>query len=298
MKAEKAQGPDRIRPPLAERLAPWALAAPALGLILFFFGLPAVYMLRMSFNLKVDSRLFVPAFSFDNYLAVLTGKIFLEAMANTVVLALVVSIITTAIAYVYSLLIWLRPRHWRLILIALAVLPLLISEIAVISGWWTVLARDGLLNGLLIVLGLIDAPLKLVFTRGAAIVGLVYITLPWAIFVLLSSFEGLDKGLIEASSDLGAGRLRTLIEVLLPLTTTPIVAAFSFSFIFAVGTFATPTALGPDTLWTLGNEIQGQALGKNNWPMASALTMVLVAIIAVIMFIARLMNGREGWRNV
>lgn len=281
-----------------ERAAPWLMIAPATTLIFLIFGIPALYMLRMSFNLKVDARLYETASSLDNYREVVTNPVFLSAMANTVELAFLASIATTLLAYGFSLLIWLKPGRWRMLLIALAVLPLLISEVSVITGWGMFFARTGLLSHTLMSMGILTQPVGLIFTEFAALVGLIYISFPWAVFVLVSNFDSLDKGLLEASSDLGAGALRTAREILLPLTWHSTVVAFSLNFIFAMGTFATPAALGPDTLWTLGNEVQGQALGKHNWPLASALAVVMVILIAIVLVAVRLVNLEGNWKRV
>lgn len=281
-----------------ERAAPWFLIAPASIVIFLFFGIPAIYMLRMSFNLKVDARLYEAALSLENYREVAANPVFLRAITNTLELALVAAIVTTVLAYGFSLLIWLKPARWKLFLTALALLPLLISEVSIISGWWMFFARTGLLSHALLSMGILEDPVSLIFTEFAALVGLVYISFPWAVFILVSNFDSLDKGLLEASSDLGAGALRTAKEVLLPLTWHSIVVTFSLSFIFAMGTFATPAALGPDILWTLGNEIQGQALGKHNWPLASALAVVMVILIATVLVAVRLVNFEGKWKRV
>jgi ABC-type spermidine/putrescine transport system permease subunit I len=128
------------------------------------------------------------------------------------------------------------------------------------------------------------------YTEFAAFVGLVYITLPFCFFILLSIFDAIDKRLIEASGDLGARPFTTFYEVLLPLTRTGILVAFAQSFIWAMGTYATPSALGPDTLWTIGYLIQEQMLGKSNWPLASAFSMILVVLVAAVILFVRSLN--------
>jgi ABC-type spermidine/putrescine transport system permease subunit I len=131
------------------------------------------------------------------------------------------------------------------------------------------------------------------YTEFAAFIGLVYLTLPYCFFILLSIFDGLDKRLLEASADLGAPPLKTFVEVLLPLTWTGILVAFSQSFIWTMGTYATPSALGPDTLWTMGFLIQEQMLGKHNWPMAAALSAVLVIGVAAVMVFTRSLQSKR-----
>ncbi|PZF77561.1 hypothetical protein DK847_09655 [Aestuariivirga litoralis] len=275
-------------------LAPWLLMLPALIIVLLFFGLPTLYMVRMSFNLHFDQRLYVPGFTFEHYINLFSNPLFTGAILTTVKLALVASLATVAIGYCFALLVWLKPARWRLLFIGLALAPLLISEIAIIFGWWMFFPKNGLLSYALLSAGLIHDKVSLMYTEFAAFVGLVYVTLPYCFFILLSIFDGIDKRLLEASADLGAPPVRTFREVMLPLTWTGILVAFSQSFIWTMGTYATPSALGPDTLWTMGFLIQEQMLGKHNWPMASALAVVLVAGVAAVMILTRSMQSERN----
>jgi ABC-type spermidine/putrescine transport system permease subunit I len=283
------------RASLARRkaLGPWLLMLPALVIVLIFFGLPTLYMVRMSFNLHFDQRLYVPGFTFDHYVNLFSNPIFTTAIWTTVRLALLASLATVAIGYCFALLVWLKPARWRLLFIGLALCPLLISEIAIIFGWWMFFPKNGMLSYALLSAGLIEDKVSLMYTEFAAFVGLVYVTLPYCFFILLSILDGIDKRMLEASADLGAPPLRTFSEVLLPLTWTGILVAFSQSFIWTMGTYATPSALGPDTLWTMGFLIQEQMLGKHNWPMASALAVVLVIGVAAAMVLTRSLQSKR-----
>lgn len=279
-----------------EKLTPWFLMAPALVVVLIFFGLPTLYMARMSFNLHFDQRLYVPGFTFDNYVNLFSNPLFTNAMWTTVQLSLLSALFTVLLGYSFALIVWLKPTRWRLMFIGLALCPLLISEISIIFGWWMFFPRNGLLSYALLSAGLIEDKISLMYTEFAAFVGLVYVTLPYCFFILLSIFDGIDKRMLEASADLGAPPVTTFREVLLPLTWTGILVAFSQSFIWAMGTYATPSALGPDTLWTMGFLIQEQMLGKHNWPMAAAFSAVLVIGVAVVMALTRsLMSKRTAF---
>lgn len=275
-------------------LAPWLLMLPALVIVLIFFGIPTIYMVRMSFNLHVDQRLYVPGFTFEHYVALFSNPLFTGAILTTVKLALIASLATVLIGYGFALLVWMKPARWRLLFIGLALAPLLISEIAIIFGWWMFFPKNGLLSYALLSTGLIQDKVSLMYTEFAAFVGLVYVTLPYCFFILLSIFDGIDKRLLEASADLGAPPFRTFREVMLPLTWTGVLVAFSQSFIWTMGTYATPSALGPDTLWTMGYLIQEQMLGKHNWPMAAALAVVLVIGVAAVMIVTRSMQSERN----
>lgn len=275
-------------------LAPWVLLLPALVVVLVFFGIPTLYMARMSFNLHIDQRLFVPGFTFEHYANLFSNPLFTHAILTTTVLSLLASLATVIIGYGFALLVWLKPAHWRVMFVGLALCPLLISEITIIFGWWMFFPKNGLLSYALLSSGLITDKISLMYTEFAAFVGLVYLTLPYCFFILLSIFDGIDKRLIEASEDLGAPPVITFVEVLLPLSRSGILVAFSQAFIWTMGTYATPSALGPDTLWTMGFLIQEQMLGKQNWPMASALSMVLVLGVAAVMVLTSALKSKRS----
>ena len=277
----------------SRRRAPWLLMLPALVIVLVFFGIPTLYMARMSFNLHFDQRLYVPGFTFEHYGNLFANPLFTNAIWTTVQLSLMASVFTVLIGYGFALLVWLKPAKWRLLFIGLALCPLLISEIAIIFGWWMFFPKNGLLSYALLSTGLITDKISLMYTEFAAFVGLVYVTLPYCFFILLSIFDGIDKRMIEASADLGAPPFTTFREVLLPLTRAGVVVAFSQSFIWTMGTYATPSALGPDTLWTMGYLIQEQMLGKHNWPMAAAFSMILVLGVAAVMVLTRSLTPRR-----
>ncbi|MGB3539395.1 MAG: ABC transporter permease [Mesorhizobium sp.] len=277
-----------------QRLAPWLLMTPALAIAILFFGVPTLVMLRMSFNLHPDGRLYVPGFTLENYTSLVGDEMFLTALWTTVKLALMSSLFTVVIGYFFALLVWLKPARWRMLFIALAVCPLLISEISVIFGWWMFFPKNGLLSYALVSSGLLSDKISLMYTEFAAFVGLVYLSLPFCFFILLSIFDGIDRRLLESSADLGAAPLRTAYEVLLPLTRAGVLVAFAQSFIWTIGSYATPSALGPDTLWTIGYLIQEQMLGKHNWPKAAAFSMVVAAGVAVVMMLIRRLMVQKG----
>ncbi len=164
---------------------------------------------------------------------------------------------------------------------------MLISEIATIFGWWTIFPKNGLLSYALVSAGLVQDKISLMYTEGAALVGLVYITLPYCFFTLLSIFDGLDRRTLEAASDLGAPPCSTFVEIILPQTRIGLLAAFAQAFIWTMGAYATPLALGPNTLWTWGYLIQDQMLSKHHWPMAAALSIALMIAVSVMIVVIR-----------
>jgi len=269
------------------------LLAPAIVLVLLFFGLPALYLTRMSFNYHPPGGIYVPAWTFDNYLYLVSTPNYARAMAQTFLISLVTAAITVALSFIFALRIWFAPSRSRRLYVALALCPLLISEVSIIFGWIIFLPRNGLLSFTLTSLGLVEGKINLLYTVTAAIIGLVYISFPYCVFIFLSILQGLDRRLLEASADLGSSPLQTFRNVLLPLTRGGFFVAFSQSFIWSVGTYATPSALGPDWLWSIGFETYRQMASVRNWPFASVLSVVVVLMILASIVAARRFDRSE-----
>ncbi|TJW00086.1 MAG: ABC transporter permease [Mesorhizobium sp.] len=276
-----------MRRPGESPLGFWLVMAPALLLSLICFGIPALFMARMSLNGHEPMTAYVSGFTFEHYRRLLSDPLIARVIWNTARLALVASILTVVLAYAFALLVWMRPARWRFMFVGLALLPMLISEIAIIFGWWTVFPKNGLLSYILVSTGVTNDKISLMYTEGAALVGLVYVTLPYCFFILLSVFDGIDRRTLEAASDLGAPPLTTFWEVILPQTRIGLFAAFAQAFIWTIGVYATPLALGPDTLWTLGYLIQDQMMSKHHWPMAATLSMVLIVGVGGVIVVLR-----------
>jgi ABC-type spermidine/putrescine transport system permease subunit I len=275
----------------APRISSRWLMVPPLVFIGAVFLLPCLYLLRMSFNVHVPGIGFVSGWTLDNYIDLVVSPIFLTALVQTFLLSLVTALLVTIFAYIFALWLWLSRGHKKLIFLAIALCPLLISEISIIFGWWLFFPKNGLLSITLLELGLIDQKLNLLYTVFAAVVGLVYISLPYGIFILLSIFDGVDRRVLEASADLNARPLRTFREILFPLTRNGCIAAFSQAFIWTMGIYVTPVALGPDWLWTIGLQTYEQTATMRNWPLASVLAIVVVVVVLVAIYLTRRMNS-------
>jgi ABC-type spermidine/putrescine transport system permease subunit I len=146
----------------------------------------------------------------------------------------------------------------------------------------------------LLSLGLVEEKINLLYTVTAAVLGLVYISLPYCIFIFRSVFQGIDRRLVEASADLGASPLRTFRTVLLPLMRGGFFVAFAQAFIWSAGTYATPSALGPDWLWSIGFETYRQMASLRNWPLASVLAMLVTFMILGVIAAAQRLDRAGG----
>lgn len=181
-----------------------------------------------------------------------------------------------------------RRRAW---LLALVVVPFWTSFLVRTYAWVTILKGEGLLNGALLAAGLISAPLEMLYTPGAVLLGLVHTFLPFAILPIEATAEALDPGLVEAASDLGAGPARTFGRIVLPLLRPGIAAAALLVFVPALGLYAVNDVLGGGRVDMIGNLVADQFKGAaRDWPFGSALSVALLLVFAAAWRLA----GRAG----
>lgn len=213
-------------------------------------------------------------------------------------LGLAAATVAICLVLCYPVAFWvagLAPR-WRMLFLFLITLPFFASLIVRLYAWLLILKPSGLLNTVLMALGLIAEPLDILYTPVAVILGMVYIFLPFMFLPLFASIDTLDRSLIEASGDLGARPVQTLLKVVLPMTVPGIVAGGVIVFIPAVGNFIVPDVLGGAKGLMTGNLIEQQFLSSRNWPFGSALAMVIMALVLGVLLVFSNRARRAGGR--
>jgi spermidine/putrescine transport system permease protein len=180
-------------------------------------------------------------------------------------------------------------------LIMLVMIPFWTSFLIRTYAWLTILKSEGLLNSLLLQLSVIQAPLEMLYTPGAVLVGLVYTFLPFMILPIYTSVEKLDHSLIEAAFDLGAAPLAAFSRVIIPLTWPGISAGVLLVFVPALGLYAVNDVLGGGKVDMIGNIIEHQFKGAaRNWPFGAALGMTLVVAFAAALWYTNSRQSRES----
>jgi putrescine transport system permease protein len=220
-----------------------------------------------------------------NYLLVAGDALYLSAFLSSLWIALVCTLLCLLIGYPMAYAIASAPERWRVPLLMLIVLPFWTSFLIRVYAWIGILKTNGLLNNLLLWLGLIDQPLAMLHTPFAVYIGIVYSYLPFMILPLYANLTRLDRRLLEAAADLGCRPARAFVRVTLPLSLPGIIAGSMLVFIPAVGEFVIPDLLGgPDTLM-VGRMLWTEFFSNKDWPLASALAIVLLSVL-VIPFVA------------
>lgn len=256
----------------------WAgrrLTLPGLAWLLLWAGAPLVIVAVYSFLTRGIYGGVERGFTLDAYRQLL-DPLYLGIIARTLFLSGAATagclLIGFPMAYVIA-----RSGRWRRLLLFLVVLPFWTSFLVRTYAVIFLLRDTGLVNSTLMALGLIDAPLTLLYTPGAVLAGLIYGFLPFAILPIYASLEKLDPTLLEAAEMLGARPATRFWRVTVPLTMPGIVAGGLLVFIPALGSFLTPDLLGGAKTTLLGNLVQNQFTTGRDWPFGAAVSVLLLA---------------------
>lgn len=267
--------------PASERFGPLGTASLLLAPIALVnavvFLWPVFNLLRMSFRESSATGALTDVFSLATWTAALTDSFTLELIGNSVGVSLFITLLTLIASYPIALYVHRTSGLWRTILMVLVVAPLLTSAVVRTYGWIAILSDRGLVANALMALGMAEPP-RLMFNLTGVTIGLTEILMPYMILALLSGFGRLDPRLEEAALTLGATPMRTFWRVVLPLTAPGIALGSLLCFVLAISSFVTPKLLGGGRVFLLATEIYDQAIVTLNWPLAAALSMIVLVV--------------------
>jgi spermidine/putrescine transport system permease protein len=256
-----------------------------------FVVVPTGILLVYSFCERDELGRVVYSFTLENYRRVFE-PVYLRIFLRSVGYAGLTTVICIAAGYPVACCIGRAGEAWRQRLLLLVMVPFWTSFLIRTYAWITILKQEGLLNGALQAFSLAAAPLDLLYTPFAVIVGLVYAYLPFMILPIYGSVEKIEPALIEAAHNLGAGPLRVFSSVIIPLTLPGVAAGTLLVFVPAIGMFAITDLLGGARVPLIGNVIQNQFLQARDWPFGAALGMVFLALFAVTYGLAQRIRAR------
>jgi len=229
--------------------------------------------------------------TFENYVRLfdpLYGVILLRSFAMAGAATLGCLVLAFPLALYIS-----RSGTRKTLLLNLVMLPFWTSFLVRTYAWMFLLRDTGLINSMLLGMGVISEPLPLLYNDGAVVVGLIYGYLPFAVLPLYSNLERLDKGLLEAAADLGAKPWEAMLHVVLPLTAPGMRAAGVLVFIPSLGAYLTPDLLGGGKSMMIGNLVQNQFTSARDWPFGSALSLTLMAVVMLLLWALLRRDGEE-----
>lgn len=258
----------------------WVLLAPMLLWLAAFVVVPMGILLVYSFCQRDDLGRVVFSFSWENYARVF-DPIYLGILGRSVGYAALTTVLCVGIGYPVAWYIARQREAVRNRLLLLVMIPFWTSFLIRTYAWITILKSEGLLNGMLQYTQVISAPLEILYTPVAVIIGLVYAYLPFMILPIYGSAEKLDNALVEAAHDLGAGPVRAFSEVIIPLTWPGISAGVLLVFVPAIGMFAITDLMGGAQVPMIGNVIQNQFFKARNWPFGAALGVIFTLMFVI-----------------
>ncbi|EDE1924352.1 TPA_asm: spermidine/putrescine ABC transporter permease PotB [Salmonella enterica subsp. diarizonae serovar 50:l,v:z35] len=265
------------------------------GWLVLFVFLPNLMIIGTSFLTRDDARFVKMVFTLDNY-ARLLDPLYFEVLLHSLNMALIATLSCLVLGYPFAWFLAKLPEKIRPLLLFLLIVPFWTNSLIRIYGLKIFLSTKGYLNEFLLWLGVIDTPIRIMFTPSAVIIGLVYILLPFMVMPLYTSIEKLNKPLLEAARDLGASKIQTFIRIIIPLTMPGIVAGCLLVMLPAMGLFYVSDLMGGAKNLLIGNVIKVQFLNIRDWPFGAATSITLTIVMGLMLLIywraSRLLNKK------
>ena len=252
--------------------------------LIFFVLIPNLLVLTVSFLTRDGSDFYALPFTLDNYVN-LFNPLYAQVVWNSLYMSGIATIICLLIGYPFAFMVSKINPKYRPFLLFLVVLPFWTNSLIRIYGMKVFLGVKGVLNTMLMDMGILSEPIRILNTEVAVIIGLVYLLLPFMILPLYSAIEKLDGRLLEAARDLGANAVQRFFRVILPLTMPGIVAGCLLVLLPAMGMFYVADLLGGAKVLLVGNVIKSEFLISRNWPFGSAISICLTILMALLIFV-------------
>jgi len=281
------------------------IAVPFYWLLIFFLA-PFVIVFKISVaESLIASPPFSPLFDiaqngalsihlvFDNYAYLWEDSLYISTYANSIRISTISTVLCLLLGYPIAYAIVRSAPTTRFVLLMLIILPFWTSFLLRIYAWMGLLADQGTINNMLIYLGLINRPIRLMYSEFAVHIGIVYSYLPFMILPLYANMTKLDHTIHEAAADLGARPFTTFFTVTLPLTAPGITAGSLLVFIPATGEFVIPDLLGGGNVLMIGRVLYNEFNANHDWPVASAVAIVLLLVLVIPMMLYQHIQSKE-----
>lgn len=255
----------------AGRLGPVLLIGPGLGYVALFLFVPLIITAALSL-------------SGESYYHILTTQLYRDILLRSLKVAVQVCAFSLLLGYPVGYYLAKLTSMRRETVVVLLLFPLFVSFLIRTYSWFYVLGSKGLVNYILLSLGVIQTPARFLFTEGAIVLGLVNWTLPFMILPIYSSVEKIDNNLIDMSKNLGANDISTFREVTFPLSLPGIASGVMLTFITSFGAYITPAILGGPEQAMIANIVSMLFLTMLNWPMGTAMSVILVLVTLAIIY--------------
>ena len=252
-----------------------------------FFCSSLVLVFVFSFYSNISGGYYEPAFTFENYVRFFTNELYFNRFVYTIKLAMLVTVATVLVSYPLGYHIGrAQSELYRRVMLLTIMSSLWITYIIRAYAWTVILSRNGVVNQVLVALGVFESAQSLSPSYWGLVVGLVYIMVPFMVLTIYNSVTKIDDQLILASKNLGAGPLQTFRKVTLPLSANGVFSGSLLVFILTVGTYILPKVLGKPNDWPIAVIIGDQITQQSNVPFGAAISVVVAVTVLLILFVA------------
>jgi len=261
---------------------PYLLLVPALSLLIVLLVVPIAIMVVFTFYTFVTAGVEKPVLTLANWQEFLSDPYYHGFLWKTVRVATITALVCAVMGYPAAYFIAMSRFRHKWLLLLLLIVPFWISFTIRTFSWIHILGEQGVINVTLIRLGLIDQPIRMLYTEGAVIMGMVHFLLPYMVLNVYVSLEGIDRNLIAAARTLGCTGWQAFKEVSLPLSLPGLMAGLLLCFVLAAGSYVTPQILGSARDALFGNLVFDTIMSELNWPLGATLSIVLLVLLGII----------------
>ncbi|MBU3154875.1 ABC transporter permease [Clostridium estertheticum] len=259
--------------------------------MLFFVAIPLLYIVFISFMQRGDDGSIVYISTISNYTR-MARPLYVKVFLDSIVVAFVTTLFTLVFGYPFAYFAT-KIKKYKILVMLLIMAPFLTNSLIRTYGWIVILSTNGILNHALLITGIIKEPLKMLYSYGAVMIGMIYTMFPFMVLPLYNSIDKMDRAYIEAAKDLGSSRWKTFRTVTVPLTMPGIVAGCILVFVPSVGLFFIPDLMGGSNVMLIGNLIENQFMGANDWPFGAALSIIMIFISLILILIYIKIVGKK-----
>lgn len=247
---------------------------------------PLLYMVALSFATNGSGSSTIWSFTLENYKKI-AEPVYLKSFVQSFQLAITSTLLIVLMGYPFGYFMAKLSAKRKKRMMLLIMIPFWTSSLIRMYGWILILQAKGVLNGFLMKLGIIEEPLKILYSYPAVVIGMVYALLPFMVLAVFSSVEKMDWSYVEAARDLGANAVKAFFTVTFKLTLPGLLTGVILTFIPSMGLFFIADILGGNKIVLVGSVIQDQLTRGSNWPFAAALAVVLMLLTSLMMFVYR-----------
>jgi spermidine/putrescine transport system permease protein len=260
--------------------------------------LPYVLLLIQSFW-RLENGVLTHELTLDNYRRLFGTALYPNTILFSAGVALQVTLFSLLLAYPLAYLLAFKVKKHRNLMYMAVIIPLWVSYLVRAYAWKTILGQSGVLNGLLLWLGIIDQPLTvLLYSRWALVIALTHIYVPFTLMPIYAVLEAIPRSLKEASQDLYASRWQTFLRIILPLSIPGVMAGCTFAFVLSMGDFLAPQLLGGNDSALMVSNLVWSLFGvAYNWPLGAAVSVVMLALTLTLLWLANKVERALNYRG-